>query len=516
MRIANVVLAAGFGTRMKSALPKVMHPVLGRPMIDWAVGTATAISGQPPVVVVGHRRELVEAHLGSRGRCVVQAELLGTGHAVQQAAPAVEEEADVVVVTYGDMPLLRRETLQTLVDTYQAALREPFGRGDRPALAMLTVTRDDPQGFGRIVRDAAGAITAIVEEAACTPEQRAIKELNPGVYCFDADWLWANLAAVPLSAKGEYYLTDMVGIAVSQGRRVVTQPAPAEDVNGINDRVQLAQATEIMRQRIVEQHMLAGVTIIDPANTYIEDGVVIGMDATIWPGCYLMGQTAIGERATIGPSSQVVDSRIGDECRVSYSVVEQARMDAHSEVGPFGHLRKGAHLGEGVHMGNFGEVKNSYLGPGAKMGHFSYVGDAHIGARSNIGAGTITCNYDGARKHQTVIGEAVFLGSDTLLVAPVTLGDGARTGAGAVVTHDVAPGALVYGVPGRAGPPPPPPRARAGPRRSRPAGWPPAARRGRPRRTHPRWVRRAQPSRRAARSWFDVRLVLKGIICSGF
>jgi len=451
LRIANVILAAGFGTRMKSELPKVMHPLLGRPMIDWAVRTATAISGQPPVVVVGHRRELVEAHLGSRARCVVQTELLGTGHAVQQAAPVVADAADVVIVTYADMPLLRAETLQTLVDAYLAAAEA----GDRPALAMLTVTRDDPQGFGRIVRRATGEIQAIVEEADCTPAQRAIKELNPGVYCFDATWLRANLAAIPLSAKGEYYLTDMVGIAVRQGRRVVTQPAHFEDVNGINDRVQLAHATAVLRRRIVEQHMLAGVTVIDPASTYIEDTVAIEADATIWPGCHLMGATVIGRRATIGPFSQVVDSRIGDDCRVVYSVVEQARMDAHSEIGPFGHLRKGAHLGENVHIGNFGEVKNSYLGSGAKMGHFGYVGDAQIGANSNIGAGTVTCNFDGARKHQTVVGDDVFLGSDTLLVAPVTLGDGARTGAGAVVTRDVAPGALVYGVPARARPTPP-------------------------------------------------------------
>ena len=453
MRIANVILAAGFGTRMKSELPKVMHPLLGRTMIDWAVRAATAMSGSPPVVVVRHRRELVEAYLGVRARYVVQTELLGTGHAVQQAAPVVaaDVDVDVVVVTYGDMPLLRAETLQSLVDAFETAA----AAGERPALAILSVTRDDPQGFGRIVRRATGEIEAVVEEVDCTSAQKAIKELNSGVYCFDAAWLWANLDAIPMSAKGEYYLPDMVGIAVQQGRRVVTQAAPFEDVNGVNDRVQLAHATAVLQRRVVERHMLAGVTVIDPANTYIEDTVAIGIDATIWPGCHLMGTTVIGRRATIGPFSQVVDTWIGDECRAVYSVLDQARMEAGSEIGPFGHLRKGAHLGEHVHVGNFGEVKNSYLGPGAKMGHFSYIGDAEIGAKSNIGAGTITCNYDGAQKYRTVVGDDVFLGSDTMLVAPVTLGDGARTGAGAVVTHDVAPGALVYGVPARSRSTPP-------------------------------------------------------------
>jgi bifunctional UDP-N-acetylglucosamine pyrophosphorylase/glucosamine-1-phosphate N-acetyltransferase len=314
---------------------------------------------------------------------------------------------------------------------------------------MLTVTRDDPQGFGRVIRNAAGEIQAIVEEVDCTPEQRAVKELNPGVYCFDAEWLWANLDKIPLSAKGEYYLTDMVGIAVAQGKRVLGQPAPAEELDGVNNRVQLAQAARTLRARILEEHMLNGVTIIDPATTYIEDTVTIGQDTTIWPNTYLQGQTVIGAQATIGPNSQIVDSRIGDGCKVIYSLVEEARMDTHSEVGPYGHLRKGAHLAEGVHMGNFGEVKNSYLGPGVKMGHFSYIGDAQIAENVNIGAGTITCNFDGERKHKTVVGADAFIGSDTLLVAPVEIGSGARIGAGSVVTRDVPANTLVYGVPAR-------------------------------------------------------------------
>lgn len=448
MRLVNVILAAGFGTRMKSDLPKVLHPLLGKPMVLWAVEMAEALSGRPPVVVVGHGRELVEAALGARADYVYQEPLLGTGHAVLQARAHLLGAADLVLVSYADMPLLRAETLRGLVDGFAAAA----SAGAPPALGMLTVRRDDPQGFGRVVRNTVGEIQAIVEEVDCTPEQRRITELNPGVYCFDAAWLWDNLDKIPLSAKGEYYITDMVGIAVAQGRAVLTLEAPAAEVDGINNRLHLAHATAVLRRRILETHMLNGVTISDPATTYIEATVAIGADTTLLPGTHLQGQTTIGRHAVIGPNCQVVDSVIGDHCRVTYSVVEEARIEAHSEVGPFAHLRKGAHLAEGVHMGNFGEVKNSYLGPGVKMGHFSYVGDAQIGANANIGAGTITCNFDGKRKHATVVGEDAFIGSDTLLVAPVTVGAGARTGAGSVVTRNVAAGELVYGVPARPAP----------------------------------------------------------------
>jgi bifunctional UDP-N-acetylglucosamine pyrophosphorylase/glucosamine-1-phosphate N-acetyltransferase len=445
VRIANVILAAGFGTRMKSELPKVMHPLMGRPMVEWAVRMSAAVSQEAPVLVVGHGRELVEQHLVGRARFVVQPELLGTGHAVMQAAPVLQGQTDAVLVTYADTPLLRAETLKRLVAAFESAQAQ----GAAPAIAMLTVVREDAQGFGRIVRDANGRLQAIVEEVDCTPEQRTIQELNPGIYCFDAEWLWTNLAQISLSANGEYRLTDLVGMAVTQGRLVITESASAEEADGINTRVHLAKATDTLRRRILEDHMLNGVTIIDPASTYIEDTVEIGPDTTVWPGTLLHGQCRIGRHASIGPHSRIVDSQIGDHCQVTYSVVEGARMDDHSEIGPFGHLRKGAHLAEGVHLGNFGEVKNSYLGPGVKMGHFSYVGDAHIGANVNIGAGTITCNYDGKNKYKTVIGEDAFIGSDTMLVAPVEIGPGARTGAGAVVTRDVPPDTLVYGTPAR-------------------------------------------------------------------
>lgn len=444
MNIATVILAAGYGTRMKSSLPKVLHKVSGRALVEWSVRIAQDVSTTKPTVVVGHGKEHVQEVLGDSVQYVLQEKQLGTGHAVQQAESELRNQSDSVLVIYGDMPLLRSETLSQLAALF-AAEREQ----GKLAIAMLTIERDDPQGFGRIVRDDAGNIQAIVEEADCTPDQRAITELNPGIYCFDADWLWDNLSEVPLSPKGEYYLTDMVGIAVSQGRKVVSTLAPIEEVNGINTRVHLANAERVMRQRVLENLMLSGVTVVDPENTYIDDTVQIGSDTTILPGTLIEGRTTIGANCRIGPSAHIFASIVGNNCKITHSVVEEASMADNCDIGPYGHLRKGATLDVGVHMGNFGEVKNSYLGPGVKMGHFSYLGDAHVEANVNIGAGTITCNYDGTQKHKTHIGKDSFIGSDTMLVAPLNLGEGARTGAGSVVTKDVADHELVYGVPAK-------------------------------------------------------------------
>jgi bifunctional UDP-N-acetylglucosamine pyrophosphorylase / glucosamine-1-phosphate N-acetyltransferase len=444
MTTATVILAAGYGTRMKSKLPKVLHPLAGRPLVEWSVAAGQSVSDLPPVVVVGHGQEHVRALLGERVHYAIQQDLLGTGHAVMQAQSLLQGKADRVIVIYADMPLLQATTLQKLMTLFESEAAD----GDL-AIAMLTIQREDAQGFGRIVRNDRAEIRAIVEEVDCTPEQLEIRELNPGIYCFDGDWLWENLLNLAVSSKGEYFLTDMVAKAVDQERRVVSVLAPVEDVYGINNRSHLAQAATVMRRRILERHLLAGVSIIDPSTTYIDDTVHIDKETTILPGSHLEGRTSIGADCVIGPNSRVVDSVIGDGCRIEYSVIEEARMDDGSEIGPFGHLRKGAHLGVGVHMGNFGEVKNSYLGPGTKMGHFSYIGDATVGANVNIGAGTITCNYDGVRKSRTILDDDVFLGSDTLLVAPVHLAAGARTGAGSVVTHDVDEHTLVYGVPAR-------------------------------------------------------------------
>lgn len=440
--IAVVILAAGQGTRMKSALPKVLHPVGGVPMVLWSVRAARQVEAEKIAVVIGHGAEDVRRVVGEDALYAVQAERLGTGHATLQAKPLLEGMADTVLVLYGDMPALRVETLRRTLALHQER---------RPAVTMLTVQSDDSMGFGRVVRDAQGRVQAIVEEAAATPEILALKELNCGVYCFDAPFLWATLPTVrPTPPKNEYYLTDMAELAARAGRAVETVTlTDVNEVQGINNRVHLARMEAILRERIAERLMIEGVTLIDPAHTYIEDSVQVGADTVIYPNTYLQGRTVIGQGCVIGPNSIVRDTQIGDGCTVLASVLEEAVLEDHVEIGPFGHLRKGAHLGAGVHMGNFGEVKNSYLAPGTKMGHFSYLGDATVGENVNIGAGTITCNFDGAKKHPTIIGADAFIGSGTMLVAPVKVGRRAKIGAGSVVTRDVPDSTLVYGVPAR-------------------------------------------------------------------
>jgi bifunctional UDP-N-acetylglucosamine pyrophosphorylase/glucosamine-1-phosphate N-acetyltransferase len=441
MQLSSIILAAGKGTRMNSVLSKVMHPICGKPLVAYAVENAFDVGANKTVVVVGYSAEQVQNYLGNRVEFALQSQQLGTGHAVQAAKPNLKNETGLILVMFGDMPLFRQETIQKIVDTQRS--------NDGP-LTMLTVVAQDARGFGRIIRNEAGKVTAIVEEAQATPEQRLIKEVNASVYCFEADWLWKALDNVPLSPKGEYYLTDVVEIAVSEGRNVAVVTADDEmETMGINTRIHLAEAETVMRRRILERLMLSGVTMIDPASTYIEAGVTIGMDTVIQPNTFLYGSTKIGENCTIGPNTIITDTKIGDRCRVLASVLEKAHLEDDVDMGPFARLRKGAHLANHVHMGNFGEVKDSYLGEGTKMGHFSYIGNATIGKDVNIGAGTITCNYDGEKKHPTVIGDDVFIGSDTMLVAPVTIGAGAKTGAGAVVTKDVPEGKIVIGVPAK-------------------------------------------------------------------
>lgn len=446
-RLGIVILAAGQGTRMKSRLPKVLHPVAGRPMVLYSLDAVSGWGESTPVLVVGHGADQVRALLGDRVVYAIQEPQLGTAHAVLQARQALEGRCDTVLVLYADMPLLRGATLRSLVTAHA---------GQHDPVTMLTCVRGDSMGFGRVLRDSAGSVAAIVEEAHATPEQLAVKELNPGVYCFDAAWLWKHLSQLAPSPKGEYYLTDLVAVAVSEGHRVrgILMPDSVEAF-GINTRVHLSYAEAVARQRIREALMLSGVTIVDPASTYIDAGVAVGQDTVLYPNTHLLGSTHIGEDCHIGPNSLLRDTIVGDRCHLLATVAEEAQLENDVSVGPFAHLRKGAYLASGVHMGNFGEVKNSRLGPGTKMGHFSYLGDAQVGPDVNIGAGTITCNFDGVQKQATIIDEGAFIGSDTMLVAPVKVGKGAKTGAGSVVTHDVEPGSVVYGVPAR-------PRKRSG------------------------------------------------------
>ena len=429
------------GTRMRSKIPKVLHPILGKPMLRHVLDAVKPLDPLETVVVIGHKADDVQTTFADDVAFAVQSPQLGTGHAVQQAQPLLVGKADVILVIPGDLPLLSTQTVERLVELMQA--------GSGP-VAMLTVERENSLGFGRIVRNNWGYVGAIVEEAACTPEQKAIRELNVGVYAFVADWLWENLAKIPLSAKGEYYVTDLIGLAVAQGEQVQAEVlADPMEALGINTRAHLAQVEAAMRQRVNQKWMEAGVTMIDPATTYIGLEVSIGQDTVIYPNTHLLGKTVIGKDCVIGPNSYVEDSTVGNACEIRFSVVEQAIMEDDVDIGPFGHLRKGAHLAEGVHMGNFGEVKNSYLGSGTKMGHFSYMGDITTGKNVNIGAGTITCNYDGKNKNKTNVGDNAFIGSDTMLVAPVNIGNNAKTGAGSVVTKDIPANSVAYGVPAR-------------------------------------------------------------------
>ncbi len=443
MKVAAVLLAAGQGTRMKSDVPKVLHPLCGEPMLWYALQAVRQASTEKPVVIVGYGAEQVKAFVGDEAECAIQEPQLGTAHAALQAENLLKGKADLVIVTYADMPLLRGETFQRLVETQQAN-RGPF--------SLLTVMAEDPRGFGRIVRAPDGTVQAIIEEYVASPEQLAIRELNVGAYCFRADWLWEALHRIQKNPqKGEYYLTDVVELAVKDGLPVqaVLHDDLIETI-GINTRLHLAEAEAALRRRINETHMLNGVSMTDPAATYIDAEVKIGRDTIIMPNTYLHGKTVIGEAGIIGPNSIIRDSTIGDRCKVLCAVMDRAVLEDDVDIGPFARLRKGAHLAQHVHMGNFGEVKDSYLAPGVKVGHFSYIGNANIGANTNIGAGTITCNFDGEKKNPTEIGEDVFIGSDTMLVAPVKIGAGAKTGAGAVVTKDVAPDTLAVGVPARA------------------------------------------------------------------
>jgi len=424
--LSVVVLAAGRGTRMKSgagAAPKVLHRILGRPLCAFPVGLALGLDAERIVVVVGHGGDRVEAALreefpSAALTFATQRDQLGTADAVLAARPALEGFAGRILILSGDVPFLGAPTL--------ARMLAAEGR-----LVFATMHKSDPTGYGRVVRDGEGRPERVVEERDCTPEQRAIQEVNAGLYRTESDLLWEALSGVGRgNAQGEYYLTHLVSVAAARGQ-ARTLAADAEELGGINDRVELADAERTLRQRVNREHMRAGVTLVDPEHTYIDLSVKLGRDVRIEPGCVLAGRTEVADGVHIKAYSVLEDARVGEGCL----------------LGPFARLRPGSVLGRNVHLGNFVETKNTSLGDGAKANHLSYLGDAQVGAHANVGAGTITCNYDGSAKHRTVIGEGAFIGSDSQLVAPVTVGAGAYVAAGTTVVTDVPADALALSRP---------------------------------------------------------------------
>jgi bifunctional UDP-N-acetylglucosamine pyrophosphorylase/glucosamine-1-phosphate N-acetyltransferase len=432
-----VILAAGKGTRMKSALPKVLHQVAGAPMIDYVLAAARPLAPASVTVVVGHEADTVRDRLarGCDARFVRQEPQLGTGHALRQTEALFSGVDGTLVLLYGDVPLLRAATLEQLVRTRGAT---------RAAATVLTAHPEDPFGYGRIVREG-GEIARIVEERDAEEPERRIREVNAGIYAFDIAPLFASLARIaPANAQGEYYLPDLVAIYRQEGRAVSTVGVEDPDeIRGINSRKELAEVSRILRRRRNEALMAAGVTIEDPDTTYIGPDVEVGGDTILHPGVLLEGHTRIGSNCEIHANVRIVDSIVGDGVTIfNFCMVNGARVAAGARIGPFAHLRPEADVREDAHVGNFVELKKTVLGAGSKANHLAYLGDATIGERVNIGAGTITCNYDGERKHQTIVEDQAFVGSDTTLVAPVRVGKGAYVAAGSSIVKDVPPGAL--------------------------------------------------------------------------
>lgn len=433
MDAVALVLAAGEGTRMRSDLPKVAHAVLGVPMVRLVIDAARE-AGCECVVVTGHKAEIVESLLDDVA-CVRQEHQLGTAHAVMCAREAVSGVADSLVVLSGDTPLLRPETIRSLIECRR---RESAGA------VLLTARMEDPTGYGRIVRSSTGEVAGIVEHKDATADQLAIDEINTGTYCFDARVLFEHLDRVGTdNAQGEFYLTDVISLIVAEGLPVVAiESDEPEETMGVNSRVQLAEATAALQSRVNRRHMLAGVTMTDPSLVWIAPGVEIGRDVVLEPMTQVTGTTSIGDRAHIGPNCRIEDSVIAEGARIDSSVVLSAKVGSEAAVGPFAYLRPGAVLEHGAKAGTCVEIKNSTVGENSKVPHLSYIGDATIGRDVNVGAGTITCNYDGESKHRTTINDGAFLGSDTMLVAPVNIGRHAVTAAGSAITGDVPDDAL--------------------------------------------------------------------------
>ncbi|HJT65279.1 MAG TPA: bifunctional UDP-N-acetylglucosamine diphosphorylase/glucosamine-1-phosphate N-acetyltransferase GlmU [Pyrinomonadaceae bacterium] len=439
-------MAAGLGTRMRSRRAKVLHELGGRPLIAHVVRTAASLSPQRIYVVVGHQAEEVEkaalAEVGELAAAVLQAQQRGTGDAVESARSQLEDSDSLLLVLSGDVPLIKAETLQKLIEHHRAA---------GAACTILVVRLENPAGYGRIIRDAHGNFQRIVEQKDATEEERQVREINSGIYCFETADLFAALRRVePKNQQGEYYLTDVAEIILASGRKVeVFIHNEAREVSGINTRAELAEFENLVRRNAIRRLMTeSGVTFIDPSHAYVSPDAQVGRDSIIYPNVTIEGATVIGDGCVIRSGARITNSRLGDEVVVKdHSIIVDSEIASNCAVGPFAHLRMNAVLEEKATVGNFVEVKKSRLKRGTKAMHLSYLGDATIGERTNIGAGTVTCNYDGVRKHETVIEDDVKIGSDTMLVAPVRVGSRSVTGAGSVVTKDVPPDSLVAGVP---------------------------------------------------------------------
>lgn len=434
MKLKTLILAAGKGTRMKSDMPKVIHKVNGVPMITKIIDTLSGLNPEENILILGHKKEEVLKVVGENCDYVLQTEQLGTGHAVIQAKEKLEGYDGDVMILCGDTPLLRESTLKSLYE---------YHKESGAVTTILTSIYENPFGYGRIVKDN-GLVKAIVEEKEASEEIKKIKEVNAGVYCFNSKELFKALDKIDNNnEKGEYYLTDVIGIQVSENKKV--QSFILEDkmeILGVNSKVELAQAGKVLRDRKNRELMEEGVILIDPETTYVEESVKVGKDTVLYPGVVLQGKTVVGENCEIVGNSRIIDSVLGNNIRVESSVIEESILENGVTMGPFAHIRPKSLLKEKVHIGNFVEVKKSTLEKGVKAGHLTYLGDAQVGENTNIGAGTITCNYDGVNKFKTVIGKDAFIGSDSMLVAPVNIGEKALIGAGSVITKDVPSNSL--------------------------------------------------------------------------
>ncbi len=430
--LAVLILAAGKGTRMKSDLVKVLHPVAGSPMLSYSLDLSRNLKPSRLVIVVGFQADLVQERFKAEDITFsVQKEQLGTGHAVLAARPALQGFHGIALILSGDVPLLTERTVKSFLQFHQER---------QATLSVMTVELENPQGYGRVFRNADGSLMRITEDKDLMPGEEKVREINTGIYCVDADFLFSALSHVtPQNAQKEYYLTDIVAQANAEKKKVF--PFRVEDsleVMGINTRVELAKANQVMKKKIAEQHMLDGVTLIDPETTYIEREVKIGRDSVIYPNCYLLGKTSLGIACLVEPGCKLTDTQAGNRVTIKVSsVITESILEDHVEVGPFAHLRPQNVLREGAKIGNFVEVKKSVIGKGTKANHLSYIGDATLGEKINVGAGTITCNYDGKRKHPTIIEDGVFIGSNTALVAPIRVERNAIIGAGSTITKRV-------------------------------------------------------------------------------